>query len=537
MSTNLIELANEYFSDLVIEKISSSLGFDSDTATQSIGQVFPSLLGAFVEKAETLAGTNQLFEVIKEADNGLLDNLSDVFSGDNTEVIDKGSDVLNSLLGKKKVGSLLDIFGTIPEFSSDKEGKLMGLLTPILIGMLSKQVETGGLDSTGIAALLDDQKGHVSDYLGEDFTKQLGFGSFLAGACSLAGNTVDSVKGASAGLVDSTSGVAGDAVDSVKGLVGGEVEGLGGALNSVKDTTVSNVSSDATNSVKALGAGAVSIGAATTAKEVAGNVARVGDEVSRASTDGAAMAEKGGGGLMKILPLLALVALAFVGFKMFNRDDEKGVTASNVSSSGAEVTSESVSVSGSLTDGSSSFTSDSGVEFGAQLGISEGDDHSGPIDLLSEAIEFPSFIPTPDTVALSEKATALAQKLTRIQIPESADIDELYTKLNAGGDSNFMYRITFATGEIGVPEAHRQALIQKLQSIEAGATLVTVGYADTRGDDALNKKLSYNRAQEVGAWIKTRNDVNLESFSIGETDRFNRIEVVKNRVVEIWQLK
>jgi len=51
--------------------------------------------------------------------------------------------------------------------------------------------------------------------------------------------------------------------------------------------------------------------------------------------------------------------------------------------------------------------------------------------------------------------------------------------------------------------------------------------------------LSYGRAKEVGAWIKSTlgSDTNLESFSMGETDRFSRTEFSKNRVVEIWQIK
>ena len=99
-----------------------------------------------------------------------------------------------------------------------------------------------------------------------------------------------------------------------------------------------------------------------------------------------------------------------------------------------------------------------------------------------------------------------------------------------------MYRIPFATGETGVPSAHQATLVSKLKQAPEGSTLVTIGYADTRGDDALNNKLSYGRAKEVGSWITATlsSDTPLESFSMGETDRFSKTDFAKNRVVEVW---
>jgi len=155
----------------------------------------------------------------------------------------------------------------------------------------------------------------------------------------------------------------------------------------------------------------------------------------------------------------------------------------------------------------------------------------------------PSFIP--DTAegedaapALSDKVRKFAHKLTSVNAEDEAALNKIYQDLANDGGSNFLYRIPFATGETGVPSAHQEALIAKLKAANPEATLVTIGYADTRGDDALNKRLSYGRAREVASWIKSTlgTESGLETFSMGETDRFSKDDFSKNRVVEVWQI-
>lgn len=483
----------------------------------------------------------------------MLDNLGEAFSGDNTDIIDKGKGMLSSLLGGK-LGSLTDIIGKIPGLSGDKAGGLMGLLAPVLTEMLGKQVKTGGLNASGLTSLLDDQKGHIAEYLGGDFTNKLGLGSFFSGA----------------GAVGAVRGMLGSAKDAACDIAGEASDAVGGVIDSAKDT-VCSAAEGAADSVKgtACSVGGVVSGAAGAVKGVAGSAAgavsgaagAVGAGVSGATAASVATAEKAGGGLMKLLPIAGVGLLAFLGFKMCSGDGSKSV-ADNLKSAAGDATSKvggAMSEAGDAISGAASSAGDAMNETGSSISgavggalDSAGDAMNNKGTAVADKVEgavnsaigsdgdlaLPSFVPTPDAEALSEKATALAHKLTRIQIPEGANIDELYAKLNAGGDSNFLYRITFATGETGVPEAHRKALIEKLQSVDPDATLVTIGYADTRGDDAQNKKLSYGRAKEVGAWIKTvSKDSNLESFSMGETDRFSRTEFSKNRVVEVWQIK
>ena len=132
----------------------------------------------------------------------------------------------------------------------------------------------------------------------------------------------------------------------------------------------------------------------------------------------------------------------------------------------------------------------------------------------------------------------LVNKLEGIEATDSDSLDSAYAELSSDGQSGFLYRIPFQTGETGVPTPHQEALSAKLKSATPGATLVTIGYADVRGDESANKRLSFGRAQKVGAWIKNSlgNKAPIESYSMGETERFSKDDFSKNRVVEVWQV-
>ncbi len=575
MSINLIEIAQDYLSDAVVGKISSSIGLDPNTAQGIIGKVFPSLLGSFVDKAQTGAGASELFNTVNDSDSGILDNLLENFSGDNSQLINQGSKVLSSLLGGR-LDSLSEVLGAVPGLSNSKAGSLLGLLTPFLTGVLKKQVVKSGLTAGGLTSLLNDQKGHISSSLGGDFLSKIGFSSLAGSVGKAATNTLSSAGNAVTSVGKTTSGAISSAGKATSGAIGG--------------------------AACAVGSGASHAAAATTQT-----------------------AQKAGGGLMKIIPVLLLGLLALLGFKMCKKEGvAKGLTGAiekstkAVSDAGSatlegakQVGSATGSTLGDIKDGAvdlgnqaidtaSSATSaviegvqdvtsaagdtlenvaDGAVNLGDQAidvvkeageGIGNaaeavtetlGDGAQSATDTIESIIDnaadveetvietasepapetVDSFLPSPEEgstqAALSEKTVNLARGLSNIQVDDVANIDLVYSQLGEKTDSKFLYRIPFATGQTGVPSDHQAALIAKLKEAHPEATLVTIGYADTRGDDALNKKLSYGRAKEVGAWIKSTlgADKNLESFSMGETDRFSKDEFSKNRVVEVWQ--
>ena len=546
MGINIIQLAVEHLSDNVIEKLSSAIGTDPDTAKGLIGKAFPALLGSVAEKAETPEGAAQVFSAVNDSDSSILDNLTGFFDGDNSETIGQGQALLTSLLGDK-FNSFTDILGAIPGLSKSNASSMMGLLIPILTGLLSKQVKSGGLNIAGLTSLLGDQKQHVTESLGDDFTKKLGLNSPLkpsshtitTGATGLAGV----VTGATVTANNSASGASKSIKDTAVAATTTAASLKDAAATSTG--TVSNVTSQASKTASKAVSGAAS-SATSGASKAASNAA--------ASAKGAVTtgATKTSNDLLKIIPIVILGLLAILGLKLCKKSDKLSNVSNNITDAvketGGSFSETANEVGNSIGNAASATTDSVGNAIGTTTD-SLGNTIGATTDTVNDAASatgdsaknlIDRFTPASEDgqagTKLSHAVLNLAQQLSSATVGDEAELEKVYQTIGNDNRYTFMYRIPFATGETGVPSAHQATLVSKLKQAPEGSTLVTIGYADTRGDDALNNKLSYGRAKEVGSWITATlsSDTPLESFSMGETDRFSKTDFAKNRVVEVW---
>jgi len=141
--------------------ISSVLGLSQDQTKRATSAAAPTLLAGLTHLSSTPQGAEQLSGTISRQDPGLLDNLSDSISSQGASLADQGSGVLGSLLGG---GTISKLGGSLSRFTGVGEGatgKLMGLLTPVVLGVLGRQQRSQGLDAGGLANLLAGQKDHI----------------------------------------------------------------------------------------------------------------------------------------------------------------------------------------------------------------------------------------------------------------------------------------------------------------------------------------------------------------------------------------
>ena len=124
------------------------------------------MLAALTGAASKPGGGADLANVLAKQDDGVLDNLSSLFSGGGAAAASKGSNILGSLLGGLGGGALGQIGSVLSRFTGVNEGainKLLGLLVPLVLGALKKQSK--GQDAAGIASLLAEQKGNIASAL------------------------------------------------------------------------------------------------------------------------------------------------------------------------------------------------------------------------------------------------------------------------------------------------------------------------------------------------------------------------------------
>ncbi len=141
--------------------ISSALGLSQDQTRRATTAAVPTLLAGLTQVSSTPQGAEQLSRAVSQQDTGLLDKLQDIIPGQGAGLADQGSGVLGSLLGGGTTSKLTGVLSRFTGAGEGATGKLMGLLTPVILGVLGKQQRSQGLDAGGLANFLGGQKDHI----------------------------------------------------------------------------------------------------------------------------------------------------------------------------------------------------------------------------------------------------------------------------------------------------------------------------------------------------------------------------------------
>jgi hypothetical protein len=171
---NIVEMILKLLSSGdTLSKIASMLGMGQEQAGKAVSAAVPTLLAGLADAASKPGGGAKLANILGKQDQGVLDNLSGLFSGGGGAATAQGSNMLSSLLGGG-LGQISSVLSRFTGVSEDAIGKLLGLLAPIVMSAIGKQAK--GLDAAGIANMLAGQKGNIASALPS------GLGSLLSSA-------------------------------------------------------------------------------------------------------------------------------------------------------------------------------------------------------------------------------------------------------------------------------------------------------------------------------------------------------------------
>ena len=175
MATNLISTITQVLSSNLITRIASSLGLDKTVAEKALQAGIPSLLAALTSLVSKPGGAAALNGAIARQEPGVLSNLVSVIGGSaQKSLIDNGASTLTSLLGGTTTSALTNAVSKYAGIGDSDSKSLMGLLAPVVMGVLGQQQRTSGLDATGLARLLTSQKDNIASALPSGFSKYLG---------------------------------------------------------------------------------------------------------------------------------------------------------------------------------------------------------------------------------------------------------------------------------------------------------------------------------------------------------------------------
>jgi hypothetical protein len=165
MSTNLVSYVMQYLTPDMVGRMAAALGINRSDAQSGVSAAVPALLAAFTGLADKPGGAQSLVNTIKQQ-SGIADNFASMIGGSNqASFIDRGSSLLTSLLGSSDASSLANAVGRFAGLGQNKATSLLGMLAPLVMGLISKQIGTRGIDVGSLTSLLASQRDQIAQSL------------------------------------------------------------------------------------------------------------------------------------------------------------------------------------------------------------------------------------------------------------------------------------------------------------------------------------------------------------------------------------
>jgi hypothetical protein len=207
MAINLVSLIMQFLTPDMIGRIASALGLDRSNTQTAIGAAIPGLLAGLSGVAAQPGGAQKLVDTVRQQTGALGSFANMVGASGQSSLIEKGSQILSSLLGGRDQTALAGAVGKYAGLGQNASGSLLGMLAPIVMGTIGQQQGTRSLDAGGIASLLSSQKDNIAAALPAGFANLLGGTGLLD---SLGGAARTAAAGQTARVTTSAARAIGD---------------------------------------------------------------------------------------------------------------------------------------------------------------------------------------------------------------------------------------------------------------------------------------------------------------------------------------
>jgi len=174
MAANLVSLVMQFLTPDMVGRIATALGLDRNKVQSAISSAVPGLLAALNNVVTQPGGAQRLADAARQQ-TGSLGNFASMLAAGGQSSF-QASQVLSSLVGNQNQNALTEAIAKFTGLGQGATGSLLGMLAPIVIGIIGKhQGAAGGLDAKGIANLFASQKDNIAAALPS------GLGSLLSG--------------------------------------------------------------------------------------------------------------------------------------------------------------------------------------------------------------------------------------------------------------------------------------------------------------------------------------------------------------------
>jgi hypothetical protein len=232
MSVNLIDLVKSQLGGQVLNQVSGLLGESSDKTQTAVNGAIPALLGGLLGNASSGNGASTMLSALNNVDDGVVGNFGNLLGGgqQSTGLMDMGGKLLGSLLGGGNVGGLTNAISGFSGLGKGAAGSLLGLIAPLLMGVIKRQLMgSGGLNVGNLTGLLTGQKDNIASAMPAGLGQQLQ----NAGLGSLFGGVLGNLTGMGQQAMNSASNVANQASSAVNKVASSTANAASNATRTV----------------------------------------------------------------------------------------------------------------------------------------------------------------------------------------------------------------------------------------------------------------------------------------------------------------
>jgi len=215
MATNLVSYVMQFLTPDMIGRIAAALGLDRDNAQTGIGAAIPALLAAFSSAATKPGGAQNLADSVRQQ-SSVVDGLGSIIGGSGqSSLIERGTSMLGSLLGGQDQSALAGALGRYAGLGQNASNSLLGMLAPVVMSAIGKQIGPSNLNANNVSNLLASQKDQIAQALPSGMSRMLGGTGLLdslsgaagaaAGAAGRAGRSAAATTGQHADYASSAA--------------------------------------------------------------------------------------------------------------------------------------------------------------------------------------------------------------------------------------------------------------------------------------------------------------------------------------------
>jgi hypothetical protein len=165
-----------------LRSISNMLGESQEKVQTGLSGAIPSVLAGIVSSVSQPEGARTFSSALQQQDPSLLGNLAGMLDSNGRQSVqDRGTGLLSSLLGETKLGGLSSAISGFSGISSDSAKSLLGVVGPMVMGVLRREQRNAGLNNNGMVNMLMEQKDNIARAMPSGLTNMLGSSGVLEG--------------------------------------------------------------------------------------------------------------------------------------------------------------------------------------------------------------------------------------------------------------------------------------------------------------------------------------------------------------------